>query len=267
MTVAARHIVRPLARGLLAVGLAAVALLVSEGVLASRRSYLEGDSAPVVDGTYPAATEATGRPALRLVVLGDSTGAGVGVHRTEATLGAQAATRLAAAAGRPVELTSVAVSGSRAGDLGPQVGRALAAGRPEVALVMIGANDAVHLTGLGDVRSSLAAALRRLDAAGVAVVLATCPDLGTVRSFTRPLRDVAAFAGRRVAAAQRRAARDAGLDQDHVVDLAARTGPAFRADPRLLSEDLFHPSAAGYALWADAVAPALARVAAAVPVG
>jgi lysophospholipase L1-like esterase len=41
------------------------------------------------------------------------------------------------------------------------------------------------------------------------------------------------------------------------VDLAARTGPVFRADPGTLSEDRFHPSADGYDLWALALYPAV----------
>jgi lysophospholipase L1-like esterase len=43
-----------------------------------------------------------------------------------------------------------------------------------------------------------------------------------------------------------------------MVPLAERTAPYFAKDPDLYnSEDDFHPSAAGYARWADAIYPYL----------
>ncbi|HEY9389306.1 MAG TPA: SGNH/GDSL hydrolase family protein, partial [Mycobacteriales bacterium] len=45
------------------------------------------------------------------------------------------------------------------------------------------------------------------------------------------------------------------------VDLAARTGPIFRADPGAFSEDGYHPSADGYRLLAEALLPAVSEAA------
>jgi hypothetical protein len=98
----------------------------------------------------------------------------------------------------------------------------------------------------------------RLTSAGVAVVVGTCPDLGGGRAFPRPLREVTAWRGRAVADVSTRAVRGAG---GIAVDLARRTGPAFRADPSTLSSDLWHPSDKGYALWADAILPDLLQAA------
>ena len=42
-----------------------------------------------------------------------------------------------------------------------------------------------------------------------------------------------------------------------VVDLAAETGPVFRADAGTLCYDGFHPSADGYRVWAHALYPAV----------
>ena len=40
------------------------------------------------------------------------------------------------------------------------------------------------------------------------------------------------------------------------MNIAAETGPKFRADPdRYLALDHYHPSDAGYAAWADAIVP------------
>lgn len=212
------------------------------------RSYLPADSAPPVEGGFGAA----GRPLVRLLMLGDSTAAGVGASNTAGTVGGQLATTLAADS-RRVALSSVAVSGSRASDLGPQVSRALL-NPPDVAVILIGANDATHATALGAVRRDVPAAVRRLRGAGVAVVLGTCPDMGAARAFPQPLRLVVAWQGRRVAAAEVDTGRDAGAA---VVDIGRETGPAMRADASTLAADDFHPSDRGYALWAKALLPAV----------
>lgn len=222
---------------------ATLAVLGAEAAVAVGREYVDPESAPPVSGSYGDVAE--GRE-VRLVLLGDSTAAGVGVPTVGETVGGQLAQRLARRGWR-VHLAGVAVSGSRCRDLGPQVSRALL-GRPDVAVICIGANDALHGTRLPAVRRDLAAAVARLTDAGVHTVVATCPDLGASRSFAQPLRALAGRRGRQVAAAEAGAAAGVGGEP---VDLARLTGPIFRADPGTLSTDLFHPSADGYRLWAE----------------
>ena len=236
--------------GVLALGLLGAATLAAEALLAARRTYASADSAPAPEGRYGPAAD--GR-SLRLVVLGDSTAAGLGVDNTDETVGGRLAALLAAT-GRPVVLDGAAVSGSRAADLHTQVSRALLHGRPDVAVILVGANDATHLTSLGAVQRDLGRAVERLRSAGVSVVVGTCPDMGAARAFAQPLRELVAWSGRRVGEAERAAVWRAG---GVPVDLAARTGPVFRADPGTLSEDRFHPSADGYDLWALALYPAV----------
>lgn len=225
-------------------------LLVAQAIAAFRRDYASAESAPPISKAYGDDAD----PTVRLVLLGDSTAAGVGVTETDDSVGGRLAALLTRDRHR-VELSGVAVSGSRAGDLGPQVSRALL-GRPDVAVVLIGANDATHATPLRRLRPALSTAVRRLRAADVAVVLGTCPDLGAARALARPLRDIAAAYGRVIGAAEAEIGRAAGA---HVVDIAAETGAAFRAEPQAtLCSDAFHPSAIGYDLWARALLPAVA---------
>ena len=233
------------------VGLAAgtLALLAVEVLLARTRPYLMPDSAPAVEGLFGDPDDIP----LRLALVGDSTAAGVGVDLTEDTVGAQVAAALAT--DRRVVLTSVAIAGSRTGDLGPQVSRALL-GRPDVVLMLIGANDATHGTPLARVLAQQSTAVARLRAEGVAVVVGTCPDMGA-RNFLPPLRQVVAWQGRRVARVQDLAVREADGD---AVPLGLICGPQFRADPESLSEDGFHPSAYGYRLWTEALLPTVQRV-------
>jgi lysophospholipase L1-like esterase len=160
--------------------------------------------------------------------------------------------------GYRVTLDGLGISGSRVGDLRTQVSRALIGQPPDLTVVLIGANDATHLTSLSDVRRRLEAAVRRLREAGSAVVVGTCPDMGAARALAQPLRSVVAWRGRQVAEASADAVTDAGGTP---VDLAARTGPVFRADPGTMSRDAFHPSADGYGLWAMALYPAVAEAA------
>jgi lysophospholipase L1-like esterase len=83
-----------------------------------------------------------------------------------------------------------------------------------------------------------------------------------VRAIAPPLRQVVGWLGRRVADAQAAAVREAG---GAVVDLAAETGPVFRADAGTLCYDGFHPSADGYRVWAHALLPAVRAAAAVKP--
>ncbi|MDQ1645661.1 MAG: hypothetical protein QOJ50_1845 [Cryptosporangiaceae bacterium] len=237
------------AGGVAAAGLTGLLLLAVEGLVAARRTYASSDHAPSVSGTFGSG----GGTPLRLLMLGDSTAAGLGVGETEETVGGRLA-ELIASTGRPVRLDSVAVSGSRAADLATQVSRALVRGAPDIAVILIGGSDATHFTTLSDLERHLEAAVVRLRSAGTEVVVGTCPDLGALRNFAQPLRELIGWAGRRVGEASYRAARAGG---GVPIDLAARTGAVFRADPGTLCEDRFHPSADGYQLWALALYPAV----------
>jgi lysophospholipase L1-like esterase len=136
------------------------------------------------------------------------------------------------------------------------VGRALVNEHPDLALIIIGGNDVTHATPLDEVEQEVEEAVRRLRAAGISVVVASCPEMGAP-SFARPLRELVSWRGRRVADKTERAATRAGA---LVVHLAKETGPAFKKDPqRLHSSDDFHPSAAGYRIWAKAILPVVQR--------
>ena len=99
------------------------------------------DGAPDDDGVYGAAP---GEP-VQLLVLGDSTAAGMGADNRFQTIGAILATGLAAIMGRPVELTNEAVVVAESSDLSSQLSKALERiDQPDVAVILIGANDVTH---------------------------------------------------------------------------------------------------------------------------
>ncbi|GAA1252230.1 SGNH/GDSL hydrolase family protein [Kitasatospora nipponensis] len=239
--------------GLLGVGLAGV--LITESRLAIRAvGILEGDP-PKSDGVYGDgfADPATEQEPLVLAFLGDSTAAGLGVRRSRETPGALLAAGLASVAERRVELVNVAASGARSDDLARQVRQALAA-RPDLAVIMIGANDVTRRSPAAQAVRRLGEAVRDLRALGCEVVVGTCPDLGTIKPVRPPLRWVARRVSRQLAAAQTIAVVEAG---GRTVSLGSLLGPEFAARPEMFASDRFHPSAQGYATAAMAMLPSL----------
>ncbi|MCL2552003.1 MAG: SGNH/GDSL hydrolase family protein [Actinomycetia bacterium] len=240
------------------VGGAAVGLLLTEVRLAKRLVGGSGDVPPRADGRYGSAfAHHTDEPPLRLGFLGDSTAAGQGVRRARETPGALLASGLAAVAERPVRLVNVALPGAKSDDLDRQVSLLLDSSvpPPDVAVIMIGANDVTRRMPLATSVRLLSDAVRRLRAAGTEVVVGTCPDLGSVEPVYQPLRWLARRASRQLAAAQTIAVVGLG---GRTVSLGDLLGPEFEARPReLFGPDNFHPSAEGYATAAMAVLPTL----------
>ena len=191
---------------------------------------------------------------LRLVMIGDSSATGLGCDSPAETPGALLAGGVARELRRPVWLDVVAVVGGRSADLDAQVVRALADGPVDVAVVMVGANDVTHRVRPGEAARDLGRAVRSLRAAGTAVVVGTCPDLGTVQPLLQPLKTVAAHWSRRMAAAQAVAVAE---EEGVAVTLGALLAEEFTLHPHLWSADRFHPSADGYRRVADVLLPAV----------
>jgi len=193
-------------------------------------------------------------PALRIALLGDSTAAGYGVDLVEETPGAVLGSGVAHQAGRRVYVRELCRVGSRSSELHDQVERTLPM-HPNVAVILIGANDVTHTQRPSQAVRHLSEAVRTLRDAGVEVVVGTCPDLGTVRPIPPPLRQVARAWSRRMAAAQTIAVVEQG---GRTVSLASILGPEFDAAPALFfGPDRFHPSAKGYASLAEALIPSV----------
>lgn len=243
--------------GLTFIGALGVGVMAVEARLARRwigRPF--GAAGPDADGVYG---YGPGKP-INLVVLGDSSADGLGATRPEETPGAIIATGLAAVAGRSVCLTNVAVVGAESTHLDGQVDQVLRkVPHPDVAVIMIGGNDVTHRVRVPVAVAALSAAVARLRAEGCAVVVGTCPDLGTIEPVAQPLRTIARRWSRELAAAQTVAVVEAG---GRTVSLGDILGSEFAAAPReLFSADRFHPSPAGYARLAAALLPSVCAAA------
>lgn len=235
--------------GLVGAGGAVYGLLLGQSRLARRRIGEPHEEPLDADGLY-----GSGDAPIRLVVLGDSGAAGFGVEHPEQTTGAVIARELAAATGRPVQLRTHAQVGAQSGDLQAQIDL-IEPPWPEVAVIAVGANDVTHRVTPGRSVALLSAAIGRLREHDVAVVVGTCPDLGTVRPIPHPLKWVARRWSRSLAAAQTVAAVAAGARSVALADLL---GAEFAAHPdTMFGPDQFHPSPAGYRAFALALAPSL----------
>ena len=223
---------------------AGYALLFGEAKLARRIVGPPKSSPPRGDGVYGAWSPHDPRRPLTLAVLGDSSAAGFGVEVAEETPGVLFATGIAEVSGRPVRLVTAAVVGARSEHLHSQVEQ-VRADQPDIVVIMVGANDVTGRVRPSEAVGHLARAVRRLRADGAAVVVCTCPDLGTIEPVMQPLRYFARVWSRQLAAAQVIAVVEAG---GRTVSLGDILGPEFMARPReLFSADRFHPSGAGYA--------------------
>ncbi len=258
------------------VAVAAAATLASTGsAYVGARTFLSGqadqarrvipkswDVPPRADGVYspgggPVERWHRGVPFdLHLMVFGDSTATGYGARSAEEVPGVMVARSLAEASGQRIRLSTKAIVGATSKGLSGQIDAMFVAGpHPDAAVIMIGANDITKLHGIGPSARRVGAAVRRLRASGAVVVVGTCPDFGVITAIPQPLRTVARTRGLRLARAQAAAVRTSGGVPVPLADLMTTN---FRQAPeRFFSEDMFHPSGAGYELAAKQLLPAL----------
>jgi lysophospholipase L1-like esterase len=182
--------------------------------------------------------EANPRP-FRLLVIGESTVAGVGAPDHEHALTGQIAQSLALRCpGRAIHWQAVAKTGAVARSfwkLGPQL-------EADGIVIALGVNDVLAMRSSKRFASDLAVLISRLRAeSATPVVLAAVPPMGQFPALPQPLRAVLGWRASRL----QRAAKS--LDVIHCEALV-------EADPRLFAEDGFHPSPEGYARWGSEIA-------------
>jgi len=233
-----------------------------------RMEFLPGHPGFYINHVVQPSSGARG-PRLRMVVLGDSTTAGVGVERAEDALPYLVAGRIADAEERPVHVVSYGWSGARISDLARvQLPRAMEPLRAseagphlagaDVVAIVIGSNDATHNTPPGRYRADLRATLEgvRTAAPHARVVLAGIPAFRGALRGVEPLIFLTDQYARLLRPISRSEAARAGVA---LADLAAEVPQRLRGRSDALSRDRFHPSVVGYTAWADVIAEALVK--------
>jgi len=240
------------AAGIGALGLVGYGVLKVEALLARRIVGKPFEGAPDDNGQYGSGL---GYP-VQLLMLGDSSAAGMGAETAQQTVGAIIANGVSALSGRPVRLTNVAVIGAESSGLDNQLAEALEeVDNPDVAVILIGANDVTHRIDKSIAVRHLEQTVSALRGTDCEVIVGTCPDLGTIEPVAQPLRLLARRWSRDLAAAQTVAVIGAG---GRTVSLGDLLGPQFATfSEEMFSPDRFHPSPAGYARVASALLPSV----------
>nr|WP_156766559.1 SGNH/GDSL hydrolase family protein [Mycobacterium sp. E2327] len=220
------------------------------------------DIPPRADGVYTAGGGPVQRwqrgmtADLHLMIFGDSTATGYGCMSAEEVPGVLIARGLAERAGKVVRLSTKAIVGATSKGVAGQVDAMFVAGPPpDVAVMMLGANDVTALNGISQSAQRLALTVRKLRSRGAVVIVGTCPDLGVISAIPQPLRSLAHARTSQLARAQTAAVRGAG---GVPVPMAQLLAPQFRTAPeQMFSADGFHPSPTAYALAAEALLDAV----------
>ena len=194
---------------------------------------------------------------VEMAAFGDSGMAGIGVERAVNSLPVQLAQRVADGLGLPVHVVGYGRSGARTADvLAAQI--PLARRDPDVSVLLVGTNDVTHVTPLHRLARGSDALFDALLELGGPVVMSGLPEFRAMRAVPHPLREAVIAYGALVRSAQRH--RVLAWPGVHLVDVRGEVGTEFVRKPSMMSADSFHPSAAGYARIADAMAPTVIAV-------
>jgi lysophospholipase L1-like esterase len=232
--------VRHIARATL-LGAGALATTLAAEVMAARRHRFVPSHPPLeISGTIG---PEDGEP-LTLVVLGDSSVAGVGADAAEDTLTYGVAKALSDQ--YRVSLHALGVSGSRLANVVNQQLPQLEGLEADIVLVCVGTNDVTHGTTIREARRQLRLLVEGLAlvAPDAKVIVSGLPPAETSTAFHRPLRDLLGFRALLFTRLYRAELTPNGIA---VFDIAKLTKSAFHGKREMFSADRFHPSSAGYA--------------------
>mgnify|MGYP001176941252 CR=1 FL=1 len=232
-----------------AAALAGAAVVLGGQVLWTARRPLPSLEGIDATGRVPGRGDPDATP-IRLVALGDSTLTGPGLTDPDAIWLRRSLAALAL--DHPIDVVSLAVGGSRASDVLARVPEALALA-PDVVIVAVGSNDAIHGTGNRSFTTTFDAIVSALGSAVPAVGVGNVGDLGNVARVPVPLSSL--LRQRSIAISRRIRAVVARHDRAVLLDVTA-SNVGFR-DRGVFAEDLFHPNEHGHALWAEAARPGL----------
>ncbi|WP_081963194.1 SGNH/GDSL hydrolase family protein [Pseudomonas sp. ML96] len=187
---------------------------------------------------------------LRLLLIGESTVAGVGVEVQEAALAGQLAQALSARLQRPVAWRACGENGITAGEACERLLPLALSESADLVLLVFGVNDTTHLSSLARWQQSLRALSRALSARGERVAFTGVPPIQHFSALPWLLRQLL---GRRAALL------DAELRRVSAEERASYAPVALRFSPDYLARDGYHPSALGYRVWAEQLAERLSE--------
>lgn len=197
-----------------------------------------------VDGGGASDDERASRP-LRLLVIGDSTAAGVGVDHADLGLGGRLAEALAARTGRPVHWRAAGRNGATAADLVHHFLQPALAEPTDLVFLTVGANDALALRSSRAFRRDIRHIIERTFTAhpDAALLMSSLPAFFRFTLLPDPLRR---SLYRHSQALEREARK---LIAAHPRAHMSPPPPPYTEG--FFASDDFHPSAIGYRDWAN----------------
>src|SRR4051812_1795416 len=189
---------------------------------------------------------------LKLLAIGESPVAGVGVATHEDAITGQLARALAQRLARPVIWQALGQNGANISHATEALMPLLPTEPIDVALIAFGVNDSTEFRTVARYRAALEALLNTLRdrlAPGL-IVISGVPPLHVFPSLPQPLRYVLGLKGK----ALDRAALQVGTASPDTIHAPM---PMKLTDRAFMASDGYHPSALGAALWAEHLVEAL----------
>lgn len=177
-----------------------------------------------------------------LLVLGDSTGVGVGAILPEDSVAGRLALSMQA-----TYVENRAVSGAMVADIAGQIQEA-SLSHYDTVLIQIGTNDIVHFHSAQATADALLPSMQKAMSMAGTVILMSAGNVGAVTNFPEPIRPFHTRLNLEYHAAF--AAMAAKVGATYVNLYASPEEDLFEMEPEVyLAPDGFHPSSEGYGLW------------------
>lgn len=212
-------------------------------VLIAQGRRLRRDTPRLPDAAQPWNGVIAGPAPIRLLVIGDSTAAGVGADTQDEALPGNLARELQSRSGRGVEWSATGENGATARDLIERYLDEATAGSYDIVFLSIGANDALGLRPRWAFRRDIRTILERLRTASpdARILMSALPAFFRFELLPQPLKFNLYLHSQSLEDAARSVV--ATLDGVHM------SPPPPPYTEGFFASDLFHPSAAGYRDW------------------
>lgn len=206
---------------------------------------------PPADGAQSGLAGAgLGGEPLRLLLIGESTVAGVGVEAQEVALAGQLAQALAIRMQRPVEWRACGENGITASEACERLLPLALSESADLVLLVFGVNDTTHLSSLTRWEAALRSLSRTISGRGARVVFTGVPPIQHFSALPWLLRHLL---GLRAGLLDSELRRISAQEQAQYARLQLRFADEY------LARDGYHPSALGYRVWGEGLAEQITR--------
>lgn len=197
------------------------------------------------DAAQPWTGAIAGNEPISILVLGDSTAAGVGAATQDEALAGNLARRLSAEWERGVAWRAIGENGATSGDIAHRYLAEASREKYDVVFVTVGANDALKLRSRRAFGRDLRRILRRLRSVSptALILVSSMPGFAQFAALPNPLRWALHLHAQNLETAARALVRS----EPGVI----MSPPAPKYTPGFFATDRFHPSASGYHDWVE----------------